>query len=150
MRMLKAKANLPEVAACLAIAAAGLFAIWFGLDYRLGSLTRMGPGFFPLMLGVLVVALAIASAVESARHDGKQEGFKLRPLVFVSLGMLAWTYMVEPFGIVAATLALIALSALARPGFRPLAVLSLTAGLALCGYLVFIAGLGMPLTLFGR
>jgi hypothetical protein len=75
---------------------------------------------------------------------------RLRPLVFVSLGIFAWALALIPFGLVPATAALIAISALATRPFRPVSTAALCVALSAAGYLVFIWGLGMPLTLFGR
>lgn len=120
------------------------------LDYQLGTLTRMGPGFFPVMSGLLVTALAIGAAIEAARaSDAARPHFRLRPVVFVSLGIIAWTLLIEPAGIIPSTAALVGISSMARSPFRPLSLLVLTVGLCLAGYFVFI-GLGMPLTMLGR
>ena len=144
------KRNPLEVAACLAIALLGAVATAIGFGYGIGSLTRMEPGFFPVVAGLAIVGLAIAAAVETTGSETAGVPLRFRPTLSVGLSILAWTFMVEPFGLVPATLALIILSALARRPFRPVSLLLLAAGLCLGAYLVFIDGLGMPLTLFGR
>jgi hypothetical protein len=145
-----AKRNLPDVIACLLIACFGIVAIIIGLDYKLGQLTRMGPGYFPMVVGSLIVVLSIFAAIESARSEGVAPDFKLRPIVFISLGMLAWTLLIEDAGLIPSTIALIGLSSMARAPFRPVSVGLLIVGLCVAGYFVFIAGLGMPLTVLGR
>lgn len=55
----------------------GLGAAAQGLQYSFGSLTRMGPGFFPTCLGVILVLLGIsiaATAKRPALREGVQEG----------------------------------------------------------------------------
>ena len=37
----------------------GLALAWKSLDYRIGVLARLGPGFFPLMLGVVLAVLGL-------------------------------------------------------------------------------------------
>jgi hypothetical protein len=41
----------------------GLGAVYAGLSYRVGSLTRMGAGYFPVVLGALMVAIGVALAL---------------------------------------------------------------------------------------
>jgi len=45
----------------------GAVTVWQGAGYRFGSLTRMGPGFFPVALGVLLALLGIAIAIGAVR-----------------------------------------------------------------------------------
>lgn len=55
----------------------GLGAAAQGLQYSFGSLTRMGPGFFPTCLGVILVLLGFsiaAAAKRPALREGMQEG----------------------------------------------------------------------------
>lgn len=142
--------NLPEVLACLVVAIFGLAALWIGTDYPMGSLTRMGPGFFPVMVSLLVVFFVVLAAVEALRSDGRKTLFKWRPVIFVSAGILAWTLLIEPLGIVISTFALIGISSLAQVPYRMVSVLLMAAGLCIAGYSIFVVGLAMPLTLFAR
>lgn len=142
--------NLPEVLACLAVALFGLVALWVGTDYPLGTLRRMGPGFFPVIVSLLIVFFGLLAAVEAVRGGGKKTLFKWRPVISVSVGILAWTVLIEPMGIVVATFALVGIGSLAQAPFRAVSVLVMAAGLCIAGYYVFIVGLGMPLTLFAR
>lgn len=144
-----ARRNWPDVAACLLIAAFGLAVAVAGFDYEVGTLTRMGPGFFPVMLGLLVFALAAGAAVEAARSEPTGFVFRWRPLIFVSLGVLAWALLIEDTGIIPSSFALVGISSMARSPFRPLSLVLLAVGLCLIGYFIFI-GLGMPLTMLGR
>ena len=48
------------------IAIAAAFA-WAALDVRMGTLLRMGPGYFPLVLSVLLAALGALMLLRGAR-----------------------------------------------------------------------------------
>ena len=109
----------------------------------------MGPGFFPVMLGILVFALAAGAAIETAGAGESGIVFRWRPLIFVSLGVLAWALIIEDGGIIPSSFALVGISSMARSPFRPISLLMLSVGLCLIGYFIFI-GLGMPLTMLGR
>jgi hypothetical protein len=56
----------------------GLGAIWQGFDYQIGTLSRMGPGYFPVaigailaLMGILIMAGAISQSANGAEHDVK-------------------------------------------------------------------------------
>src|SRR5690554_838898 len=142
--------NWTAIGVCLGLGGLGLTAAMIGTTYRIGELTRMGPGFFPILVSCAVMILAIAAAAESARETEDYFPLRFGPVIFVSLGMLAWMLLIDRFGIVVATFALVGISSFAKLPVRPVAVLLLAAGLSISGYLVFIWGLGMPLTLWGR
>lgn len=144
------KSRLPDLAACGAIALFGLAAIWIGSDYPVGSISRMGAGFFPIAASVAVVALAAAAAAETLAGEAPERTFKLRPLVFVSIAIIAWTQLIDDFGIIPSTFALILISGLAKRPYHPVALAITSVALCVAGYLVFVAGLHMPLTLLGR
>ena len=50
--------------------AIGLFAIVYGSKYTLGSAARMGPGYFPRILGILLILLGTILAVRALRLNG--------------------------------------------------------------------------------
>jgi hypothetical protein len=59
----------------------GLGACIEGLTYKLGTLTHMGPGFFPVALGVILVILGmlIAATAVAGRPAGGQGTLSKRP-----------------------------------------------------------------------
>lgn len=52
------------------IALIGAYTVVQGRSYNIGTLTRMGPGFFPVMIGVALVLVGMAIAV-TATFDGQ-------------------------------------------------------------------------------
>lgn len=144
------KPRLPDLAACAAIAVFGLVAIWIGSDYAFGSISRMGAGFFPVVASVCVVALATVAAVETLATEPDCRSFKWRPLIFISVAIFAWAHLIDDFGIIPSTFALILISGLAKRPYHPIALVLTSAALCFIGYLVFVEGLNMPLTLMGR
>ncbi len=126
--------------------------MWFYLhaagSYSFGTLRRMGPGFFPAALGVLVAGFGALLALPALFRRGELPRPSPRPLVTITAGGLAFTYLIEPFGLVPATLVLVGLAALAEPRFRPLRTAILAAALAALAMLVFSEGLGIPVPAF--
>ncbi len=136
-----------------AIVLGGLFGLVLALDYKVGSLTRMGPGFFPLALSVMVIVLGAASGVRAVLASEPAEGGGLErilPLAWVAAGLVAWTLLLRPFGLLSANAALVILSAFARRPVSVAQIAGLVAGLTAAGWFIFIWGLGMPLTVLGR
>lgn len=134
--------------------ALGLFAIVVGHRYPLGSLTRMGPGYFPMLVSVLMIALALANiAMGIGRHGepGPAPRFALLPLALITAGVVVFALLIERAGLLAAVLALLLLVCFAggRRGWRELLVILLLMGAISSALFVF--GLGMPIAyLFGR
>jgi len=114
-------------------------------DYAIGSLRRMGPGFFPISIGVVLAvfgALVIAAAFLRGAPMPKPEW---RPLTTIALAILIFGLAIERIGLVPATMLLVAVSAIAQRGSRPLPTLVLAAALAAIAVLIFTQGLGMPI-----
>ncbi|MBL4807501.1 MAG: tripartite tricarboxylate transporter TctB family protein [Rhodobacteraceae bacterium] len=142
--------KLADLIACGAIAVFGIAALMIGLDYQLGSLRSMGPGFFPVASAILVIVLSAATAYETYRAEPVARDVVWRPIIFVSLAIIVWTQLVDRAGFAPAMVALIFISSLAKSPFRPVSLLFMTVFLIVAGWAIFILGLGMPLTLFGR
>ena len=64
--------------------AIGLFAIFYGMKYTLGSAARMGPGYFPRILGILLILIGAILTLRSFRLEGPPlPRWKWRPTVVV-------------------------------------------------------------------
>lgn len=143
-------ANVPELAGAAGVGLLGVFLIVVGRTYDFGSLSRMGPGFFPVALGALLILFALALLVEVWRAPPQTAGgVRLRPLLCVGLGICAFAAVVEDYGLVPATVLLVLLSSLSERRIRPVALVSLCLVLSVAGVVVFIRLLGIPLTAFG-
>ncbi|MEZ5933696.1 MAG: tripartite tricarboxylate transporter TctB family protein [Alphaproteobacteria bacterium] len=139
-----------DIIACAVIAVFGAAALLVGLDYRIGGIQRMGPGFFPVATSIAIILLALASAAEALAAAPVRRDLQWRPLIFISLGVIAWALLIDRAGLAPATFAMILIASLAKAPFRPVALLLLATAICAAGYLIFIAGLHMPLTLIGR
>ena len=128
----------------------GLFAtLYAATHYTLGTAVRMGPGYFPTWVGGLVTLLGLALALRSLKLDGPAlPRIRLRPIVFVLGGSLAFGYFLKPLGLVLATVLLVVISAAGGHEFRWREVLALAVGLAAFAVAVFVWGLGLPFPLW--
>lgn len=120
------------------------FAIQAG-EYDLGTLRRMGPGFFPRALGIFLIALGLLIAALALWRDGELPKPRLRPFAAILGSILAFSLSVEWVGMVPATFLLVGISSLAEPAARPVATLSLAVALSVIAVVVFSHGLSIPL-----
>jgi hypothetical protein len=124
----------------------GIGAIVIGSRYALGTAARMGPGYFPRILGMLLIALGGALAVRAMRVSGPSiPAFKWRPLLIVLLSVVAFGLMLNRAGVVVSTIFLIVAASAASHEFRLRE--SLIAGVALAALAVGVFVIGLKLQL---
>ncbi|MFC7556585.1 tripartite tricarboxylate transporter TctB family protein [Pseudoroseomonas wenyumeiae] len=124
---------------------------WFSLyamNYNLGTLRRMGPAYFPLCIGLLVMLFGLLLLLPALRRPGSMPLPEWRPFLAICTAVLAFALTVERFGLVPATFVLTALAALAelRPNLRLTAVLAVA--LSAIAVAMFTQGLGIPIPAF--
>lgn len=124
----------------------GLAVAIAGWSYGLGELNDIGPGAFPLGLGILLMGFALMTLKDALPSRTLH---RVAPVLFIPLGIVVWALLIDLAGLLAATGALIGLYLLAEPRLRPLAAIALTLCLTVIGYLVFILGLKLPLHIIG-
>jgi hypothetical protein len=117
-----------DVIAGAALLAFGLWFVWHAqAEYDLGSLRRMGPGFFPTVLGWLVAAFGALLCCPRCSAAGATCAGDPAAVTIIA-GGLAFAWTIEPLGLVPATVALVCIVAFAETRVRLLR----TAILALC------------------
>ena len=137
--------NLPELLGGISLVVFGGFVVLEAVTYNLGNLRQMGPGFFPLVIGMLMMGLGAAVVVEGRITRETPQVTRLRPAVAIVVSLLAFAALVERFGLVPAAFALVFISSLAQPGVQLLPTLLLAVGVAVMGVMIFLQGFGVPL-----
>lgn len=146
--MVKIK-NPKDFWAGLMFVAFGLFFVIGARNYRLGSAARMGPGYFPTMLGGLMALIGgIVFFRSLLAKGGKVSSIPFRVLFFITLSLLVFGYLLKPIGLVLALALLIVVSAWAGHEFKIKEVLLLSAVLIVLSVVVFVKGLGLPFPLW--
>jgi hypothetical protein len=129
--------------------ALGIFAIAEAAYYPMGSLLRMGPGFFPCLIAAIIVALGIVLIVNAVRpraaHDGEGADVRLRPVLWIGVGIALFALLLERIGLVPATAVLVVVSSLAEPRWRFRRVAAVAVGMTVLVYVVFIVVLQIPI-----
>ena len=128
----------------------GLFFAGFARQYDLGTAARMGPAYFPTMLGVLLMLIGAMIGFKGLRTEaedghGAVDRFHFKPLILVLGAVVAFALLLRPGGLVVALLALIFISSFGSGEFKLKEILLLATGLCLLVLAVFIWGLGLTI-----
>ena len=118
-------------------------------DYGIGSFTRMGPGFMPLLFGLGLALLGLVLCWQEFAGSSTWETARWRPFIAITLGILAWALLAESTGFFPAAIAQVIITSLALPTPRWRSILVLAAVLAGGGYVLFVTQLGVPLAAVG-
>lgn len=131
--------------------ATGLCAIYLGRELPMGTAMKMGPAYFPAVLGWLLAFIGLLSLIRSFLQKGEAiPAFAWKPLLWITGATVVFGLIVRGAGVAIALPVFIIMTALASENFhwRPMLVLAVVSTV-LCS-LVFVTGLGVPLPLVGR
>ena len=143
-----------------AMIAIGAAAAWRSIDYKLGTLTNMKPGFFPAAIGIGLVLIGMviiagsrsrpepALAVQIPEQPLPQEP-QWRGWLCIAAALAAFVILGQHAGLVAATLAVTFIAAMGDRRNTPLRAGLLALGVLAVSVTVFWWGLGLQFPLFG-
>ena len=121
------------------------FMVWALAHYQMGSAVRMGPAYFPAVLGGLLAFLGALVLIESLTMQGPRlPKFGLRPLVLISVACVIYGYAMKPLGLIITTALLVFISAFGGHEFKWKEVAILYVILIVFSLLVFVKGLTLP------
>jgi len=126
--------------------AIGGTAIFIARNYEFGSSLRMGPGYFPVVLGGLLIAFGAYIGAQGLRADAEklEQSWSLRALIILPLSLVLFGVLIDRAGFIPAMLVLIIGSATASSQFRLIEVLWFSVVLTALCVIVFIWSLGLP------
>ena len=125
--------------------ALGAASIFIARGYPFGSTMRMGPGYFPSMLGGILVLFGIYVMIVGLRKGEKiAVHCSLRAVIVLPLSLIAFGVLMTHVGFIPAMAALVFGSASAGREFKFIEVLLLTVILTGLSVAIFIWGLGLP------
>jgi hypothetical protein len=128
----------------------GLAAVIIGRDYNMGTAGKMGPAYFPTILGGLLALIGVAAMVRAFFHDGEPVGkFAIKETILILTGVLLFGFLVRGAGLVVAVFAIIMFSAYASAKFKWIPAIALAIGAAVFAVVVFVEALGLPIAIFG-
>jgi uncharacterized membrane protein len=127
----------------------GLFcAIYAQEHYKLGTATRMGPGWFPMYLGYLLAILGAVIMIPAFFRKGEAIEMQYKATFLLTLGVFVFAASIKTIGLVPAILLQMCVTVAAddKLGVKGTAILA--GCTALVTYLIFEVGLGLNLAPF--
>jgi uncharacterized membrane protein len=138
-----------DVWAGVMLIATGGLAMFIARNYTFGTSLRMGPGYFPNVLGGILILFGLYILAKGLRSDEKLvASWSLRAVIILPLSLVLFGVLIERAGFVPAMLVLIFGSATASTEFRFVEVLLFSVFLTALSAAVFVYGLGLPYPLF--
>ena len=123
----------------------GAVAIYIAQDYPMGTALRMGPGYFPIVLGGIIGLFGIYELIKGVLKPEPIVGnWSARALMVLPLSAVIFGILMEHAGFIPALIVLVYVSALAGPEFKLWEVTALAFGLTVGCWALFIWGLGLP------
>jgi hypothetical protein len=130
--------------------AVGLAAIFFVRGHQMGTAMRMGPAYFPTILGLLQVLIGIAVMLRALVRPGLPLGqFAVAKIALVLGAIVLFGLLLRGLGLIIAIIVIVVLSAYASKNFRWPVALVLAVGIAICSSIIFVLLLGIPIPMIG-
>ncbi|MET0941840.1 MAG: tripartite tricarboxylate transporter TctB family protein [Mesorhizobium sp.] len=130
--------------------AVGLIFGYQSWNLEIGTAFRMGPGYFPLVLSIILILLGIVVFVQATRIAGEPVGpIAWRGMLFILPAPIFFGLTVRGLGFVPSIFLTAMIAAFASSRMRPGMALLLSAGLTLFSVIVFSYALGLPFQRFG-
>ncbi len=139
------------------VLAGGIFVLIGGafvvgsLSYELGTPLRMGPGYFPLLVGAILGGLGLAIVLKGL-VVGEVIPFGTIPwraVAFIVLALLFFGFTVRRLGFVPTSAVTALLTTMASSRVRPLVAVAVAAGLTVASTLIFVVALQLRIPLWG-
>lgn len=127
----------------------GLFA-GIALTYKLGTAARMGPGYFPFFLGLILAALGLAIALTALRDRNKGPGvdkFHWGPVFWVLMPIVVFGFGLKIAGMILMGLFVVIVSSIGSEEFKLKPTIWLAIGLVIFCSLSFVTALKLPIPL---
>ena len=139
-------ARRADLWAGLLFASLGTLSLWVGADYSLGVASRIGPGYLPRLLGILMAGLGAFLIVRSAwTRESIDATVAWRPVALVLGSVVAFALVFEASGLVPAILVSVGIANYAMAENRWMTAVVLGALLAFFAWALFVKALSLPL-----
>ena len=133
----------------LLLAIAVIFAVGI-FELPIGTAFRMGPGYYPLVLAVLLATFGVIILINGLRTEGEPIGaIPWRGVALITFPVIFYGATLKGLGIVPALALTVFATTLASQRWSPIMAVVLTIVLVVFSVAVFVYGLGLPLSLYG-
>jgi hypothetical protein len=135
----------------LMFAGIGAVALWAGADYPQGVPSRIGPGYVPRLLGMLLAGIGIFLMVRAWwTRESIDASVAWRPVLLILAGVVAFALVFDASGLAPAILVSVAIANFAAPENKWTTAVVLGAILAFFAWALFVKGLALPLPVWFR
>lgn len=121
------------------------------LNYKMGDAARMGPGWFPFYVGLLLVLVGVLTAIPGLRRTAQQDKVRrpdLPALLWILGSIVLFGLLLEPLGLVLSLLLLVLTSMLAGHEFRWRDAIVTAVVLIAFSYVTFVWGIELQIGLW--
>ena len=132
----------------LVMIAIGVFVAIYAQRYQFGSPARMGPGFFPQVLGWTLAGLGVLIAVPAWFRAGSAPAVQWKNALFAVSALLVFAFLLRPGGLVLAVFSAALVASAADNSTTWPGRLLISAGVTALAVLIFSGGLRMVLPLW--
>lgn len=147
----KNRLNRVDLIAGAAVFALGLLVLFVSSDYEFGSTRRMGPGYFPIGLGAILIVSGLAIALVDGRKgegDTPLPRLPWRVIAAIAAAMSVFAFLIETVGLAASIFAAVFISSLAEADVKIVRALLVATGMAALSVLIFNLGLDFQVEAF--
>ena len=144
--------NKDLLAGLMFIAIGTIFAVG-AYNYQMGTAARMGPGFFPRILGFIMAGLGVLIAVLGLKNQAKWNatagiGWTWTPVIILTVAVVLFGFTLPTLGMIVAISLLTFISGFAAhdKNYRELVIITVLMCLFCAG--VFVWGLKLQMKLF--
>lgn len=142
-------------AAAVVLMGAGAAALVASFQYERGTLQHLGPGAFPMFVGVVLAMLGAAAFVRGLSSGAMGEAGVISRVPMLRSAAIAgsaisFALFIDVAGLLVASPAVVIIALVGEPGIKRREALLLAVSLTLFAALVFVWALGLPLTLWPR
>jgi putative tricarboxylic transport membrane protein len=129
----------------------GCAGLWFGRTYATGTLSRMGPGFFPMMMGIALIGTGGVLLARSLVSSGEPiERIAVWPQILILAAIVAFGLLIERVGLAVSVIVVAVISGIAAQGLRWFELAALAAATSALSVALFVYLLGQPIPVWVR
>lgn len=139
-----------EFVAGILFATIGVIAVFQSQSYEIGTITRMGPGYFPAMISIGLILTGTTSVVRGLWHAHAERIDNLHwgDMALVLGAVLLFAVLIDRLGLIEAIAALVIISCSGRIRRRPMEVLAIGVALTALAVGIFVYGLNIPVSIY--
>lgn len=138
-----------DFASGLLFVIAGTIGLVLTTQFEFGTTSEPGPGFFPVILSVLLILIGVATALSVLlRETDPLSAIAMRPFILITCAVCVFALCIERFGLVPSVFVTAIVASFARTNFGWIHRILAAAGLAVFSAILFIGALQLPVALW--